>query len=217
MKNILYEDDQLIAASKPSGLLTHPSNECRQVKESLLFMLRDHCKKELYPVNRLDRPVSGINLFAKEASFISLMQKAWPDAQKEYLGLAHGEILQDGQFNFDLRNDNKIPQKSITNYQVLENFKDSSLMKISIETGRRHQIRRHFSRRMHALIGDRKYGKKKWNDSYLEKYDLKRIFLHAQKLEFLHPLLNEKIIIKDPIGNDLLIPLNKIRKDYEKK
>ncbi len=215
MTKILFEDKHFVVASKPSGILTHPSNECRQIKESLLFELRDLIGVYLYPVNRLDRPVSGINIFAKETEAVSKMQRIWSESTKEYIGLVRGLVDKDGQHNFDLNNDNKIPQKAITNFQVLENFKDSTLLKISIETGRRHQIRRHFSRRMQALLGDRKYGKKKWNDNYLEKYNLERIFLHSKKLIFRHPYTDRNIIIEDELAIDLQLSLNMIRKDNE--
>lgn len=215
MTKILYEDEQYIAASKPSGLLTHPSNECRHVKESLLFELRDITSTYLYPVNRLDRAVSGINLFSKTTEGVTKMQAIWPKSTKLYYGLVRGQILVDGQHNFDLNNEKKIPQKSVTNFKVLELFEDSTLLEISIETGRRHQIRRHFSRRMQALLGDRKYGKKKWNDNYLELYKLNRIFLHSKKLEFTHPYTNIGVSINDLLAEDLQLSLNMIRINNE--
>jgi len=215
MTKIVYEDAHFIAASKPSGLLTHPSDECRQVKESLLFELRDYLGAHIYPINRLDRPVSGINIFAKEAKGVSAMQSIWPDSMKTYLGLVRGIITDNGTHNFDLNNDKKVPQKAITHFEVLESFKDSTLLSINIETGRRHQIRRHFSRRMQALLGDRKYGKKKWNDNYLEKYGLNRIFLHSHKLKFTHPYTDAQILIEDDLHEDLIHTLKLVRLDNE--
>lgn len=215
MTKILFEDDYFIAASKPTGLLTHPSDECRQIKDCLLFDLRDITGTYLYPVNRLDRPVSGINIFAKNTEGVSKMQSLWPNCTKEYVGLIRGTIDEDGQHCFDLNNDNKVPQKAITNFKIIEKFKDSTLLRISIETGRRHQIRRHFSRRMQALLGDRKYGKKKWNDDYLQKYELNRIFLHSTKLSFEHPYSKKSVLIEDDLASDLQLSLTMIKKDNE--
>lgn len=211
MTKILFEDDYFIAASKPSGLLTHPSNECRQIKESLLFEIRDLTNTYVYPVNRLDRGVSGINLFSKSKEGVTMMQTVWPNSLKQYVGLVNGHIIEDGKHEFDLNNEKKIPQKAVTNFKVLERFSDSTLLEIAIETGRRHQIRRHFSRRMQALLGDRKYGKKKWNDNYLDSFELKRIFLHSTKLKFNHPYSNTNIVIDDNLADDLQFSLNMIR------
>jgi len=213
MIKVLFEDEYYIAVNKPHGLLSHPSNECRQVKENLLFDVRDHLGMHVHPVNRLDRGTSGIMLLAKSREAVPEMQKIWATdkIKKKYLALCHDAIEDPGQFDFELGNDNKVKQEALTLYTPLEVFTDSTLMDIEIKTGRRHQIRRHFSRRMHALLGDRKYGKKKWNDEYLEKYQLKRIFLHSYILEFEHPYTGEEIKLYCPLDEDLTGPLEHIR------
>ncbi|MCT4640684.1 MAG: pseudouridine synthase [Bacteriovoracaceae bacterium] len=220
MINILYEDKYMIALNKPSGLLTHPSNECRQIKESLLFKVRDHLQGlYVYPVNRLDRAVSGIVLFAKKKEVVTRMQNNWntQETKKTYIALCKGELIEDGLFNFELSNNKKVKQKAITKYRIIKTYEDLSHLYINIETGRRHQIRRHFSRRMHALAGDRKYGKKKWNDFYLDNFMLKRIFLHSSCLEFKHPYNEEIIKIECPLPDDLNHSLELIENYYGKK
>ena len=110
--------------------------------------------------------------------------------------MARGEFeAKTGSYDFELSNDNGLKRPALTHYKILKQFSDCALTEVSIETGRRHQIRRHFSRRMHALIGDRKYGKKKWNDPFAEKFGLNRLFLHAHYLSFTHPYSGQKIEI----------------------
>ena len=214
MIKIIFEDDYYIVANKPSGLLTHPSDECRQVKENLLFMLRDHVGQHVYPINRLDRAVSGLILFGKSVEVVNPIQKIWNSdlVCKKYLALVHGHLEPEGSFSFDLENAQKKKQPAVTLYRTIKEFEDSSFVEIEIKTGRRHQIRRHFSRRMHAILGDRKHGRKKWNDEYLEKFGLKRIFLHSHKLKFSHPYTNEVIGLDCPLDDGLDVVLDRLCK-----
>ncbi len=210
---ILFEDEHFIAVHKKSGLLVHPSDECRQDKVNLLFQVRDHLGHYVYAINRIDRGVSGIVLFGKYAEIVPQLQEYWhtDKVSKKYLALAHGDLEDEGRFDFELGDHNKVRKEALTVYRRLEQFKSSSYVEVEIFTGRYHQIRRHFSRRMHALLGDRKYGKKKWNDEYLEKYQLERIFLHAHSLSFQHPLTEQMIEVSDVLPEDLQRTLSLLR------
>ena len=161
---ILYEDSRFIAAHKPAWWLTHPSNEARHIKENLMAFVRNHINQYVYPINRLDLQSSGIVLFGKDPESVKELKKSWSGEQtiKKYYALVHGIVDDEGVFDFALNDDNKNPKESLTIYKAKDYYLDATFVDVEIKTGRRHQIRRHFSRRMHALIGDRKYGKKKY-------------------------------------------------------
>ena len=214
---ILYQDDYFIAVNKPSGMLVHYYKECTDTTNLMRFA-RDQTGYYLYPLHRLDRPVSGIVIFAIDQNAASELKKVWNSEQveKEYLTLVRGEILEAGTFNFDLSNENKIKQTAITHYQPIEFFGDwNTLLKVKIETGRKHQIRRHFSRRCHQVIGDTAHGKGKVNRYFREHYDLNRIFLHGHSFNFVHPITKEKIFINCPLPKELELVLEKLRASFQ--
>lgn len=204
---ILFENNHYIAAHKPAWWLTHPSNEARQIKQNLMAFIRNLIDQFVYPVNRLDLQSSGIVLFAKDKQGVTKLQQFWHSDKttKRYLALVHGHLDTKGEFTFPLSGENKILKDSHTLYQTILYYKnqDCSLVEVEIKTGRRHQIRRHFSRRMHALIGDRKYGKKIWNDPFRDSFGLDRLFLHATFLQFEDPYSSEIITINDPLPQEL--------------
>lgn len=203
---ILYQDDSLVIVDKPSGLLVHPYKEATNERENLMVTLRDMLDQWVYPVHRIDRPVSGIVVFGLSSEAVSKIKEFWGDktiTQKEYLALVRGQVEEPGTFDFELSNERKVKQVAITHYQPLHRFEDSTLVKIQIETGRKHQIRRHFSRRMQCLIGDTTYGKGILNERYRNEFNLQRIFLHAWKLSFPHPFKDEVISITCPLPPEL--------------
>jgi len=210
---ILYDDEYYIAVNKPQHLLTHPYKAETNEKENLLFSLRDQINTYLYPIHRLDRQTSGIVLFGKKPESVSEIQELWSTdlVRKFYKTLIHGDLQESGEFKFDLLSQKKVPQNAHTLYSPQENFNHCTYMQIEIKTGRRHQIRRHFSRRMQHVLGDRKYGKKRFNDFYLESFGLERLFLHADRLVFQHPFTKASITIESQLPKDLQIVLDKLR------
>jgi len=181
-----------------------------------MTQVRDHLGHYVYPVHRLDRPVSGIVIFGKNPEPVKLIKENWHTDQvkKYYLALSRGNFKEPGQFDFDLSDFNKVKKEAITKYRPLELYKSATLHEVEILTGRHHQIRRHFSRRVDHLLGDRKYGKKKYNDYYLENFGLERIFLHSHRFEFFHPMAKEQINIFCPLFPDLQECLNKMKKEH---
>ncbi len=213
MIEVLYEDDYCIVVNKPSGLLTHPYKKETNERENLLFSVRDQIDTYLYPIHRLDRPTSGIVIFGKEKEFIRNLQEVWHTdlVNKKYLALVLEKDLKDGAYNFALKSESGIFQEATTEFKVIEHFEESSYIECLIKTGRRHQIRRHFSRRMQHLAGDRKYGKKRHNDYFLEHYGLKRLFLHAHYFSFVHPVTNKNIVIQSKLPKDLQLVLSQCK------
>ena len=211
---ILYQDEHLVAFEKPAWWLTHPSDEARHIKENALTYVRDLVGCYVYPVNRLDLQSSGILLFSKDPSLVKILKSNWHEFTKSYYALVRGDFEEsEGTFDFELSNDNGVPRPAKTTFKIINQFEGFAFADIKIHTGRRHQIRRHFSRRMHALIGDRKYGKKKWNDPFKEKYGLNRLFLHAHTLEFIHPVSNENILITSDLPQILSTIIKDLRNE----
>lgn len=205
--SILYQDEFILVVDKPSGLLVHPFKEASNERDNLMALMRDRLGQWVYPVHRIDRPVSGIVIFGFSGEVVSKIKEHWGDktlTQKQYIALARGQITEPGCFDFELGNDKKVRQVAITNYRPLYNFDDTTLVQVSIETGRKHQIRRHFSRRMQCLVGDTAYGKGILNERYRQDYNLHRIFLHAWKLTLNHPITGKQMTFTCPLRTELL-------------
>lgn len=214
--NVLYQDDFYIAVYKPSNLFVHPSKEAPHIKENLLKDVKCHLNEYVYPVHRLDRPVSGIVLFARSSESVKSIKEIWntQSVRKFYLGLTRGIFLRPGRYDFELGDKNKVKKSAITCYEPLERFKSSTLVEIEILTGRYHQIRRHFAREVDHLLGDRKYGKKKYNDNYMNNFNLNRIFLHSHRFEFVHPYTGKEVVITCPLPEDLQNTLELLKKEH---
>lgn len=201
---ILYEDEWLIFLNKPSSLLVHPYPQETNEKINLLKIVRDHLGHYVYPVHRLDRPVSGVIVFCKKPELVKLLQDQWRDeVEKKYLALVRGHPDKIGEFSFSLNNEQKVLQEAKTSFKILEYYPDCALAEIKIHTGRKHQIRRHFSRRMHHVIGDTRYGKGRINHYFRDEYGISRIFLHSYQLSVTHPVTEVRLIIKSELPLDL--------------
>lgn len=213
--NIIYKDEWLLAIEKPAGIAVHPSaihyNDTLSNGVQYYFNINDIHKK-IRPVNRLDLGTSGIVVFAK-CEYIQenlIRQMTRKTFEKEYLCLVEG-IFDKKQGTISLpiarkegsiierQIDEKNGKISITNYEVIEEFKNYSLVKCKLETGRTHQIRVHMAYIGHSLIGDTLYGKK----SKL----ITRQALHSNKIKFIHPITKEKITLESKIPKDMEVLL----------
>jgi tRNA pseudouridine65 synthase len=201
----LYQDDDYLFVHKPAKLLVHPYHESTDIFH-LLGILEDALDRKLYPIHRLDRPVSGIVGFGLHSKAVAEIKKSWHSDQvvKQYQALVKGHILEAGTFSFDLSDEDKVKRKSITHYRPLQSFNDEySLVEVTIETGRKHQIRRHFARRCHVIVGDRAHGQGKVNRYFKEHFALDRIFLHAHNFEFIQPFTMKQVQISCPLPPEL--------------
>jgi len=203
--NILYEDNHIIVVVKPQNVLSQ-GDSTQDI--DMLNIIKKYIKEKYNKpgnvyvglVHRLDRPVGGVMVFAKSSKAASRLQKSMKNGEfhKKYLAVVHGffEKKSGEMTDYLLKKEdgttivtNKEKGKlSKLKYKVLEENKSNNLSFIEIEliTGRHHQIRVQFSKRLHPLYGDQKYGKK----------DNKQICLWAYELKFVHPVRKEMMIFR---------------------
>ena len=154
-------------------------------------------------------------LFALNDEVNRLMQETFMNKKvaKKYLALVRGFTSESGTINYALTNDDGKTQDAITHYKTMETFDIQvpfgkqpssrySLVEIAPETGRMHQIRKHFAHIFHPIIGDRPHGCNKQNKLFLEKWDMNKMLLHAQEICFIHPISNETIRIQAEMQED---------------
>jgi len=216
---ILYQDEYLVAVDKPAGLFVHRSFMDKDEIYFALQLVRDLVGCYVYPLHRLDRPTSGVLLFALTQDVARLMGQAFTDKtiQKTYYALTRGHLFEEGSVDHPLKekldklgdkfvSEDKEPQQAVTHYQSIYTASlpialgryDTvrySLIKLLPETGRRHQIRRHLAHLRHPIIGDINYGDNKQNPFFIEHFGFKRLMLMAQSLSFTHPITGQAITI----------------------
>ena len=182
---VLFEDQDLLVVDKPTGLLVHPSREAND-KDTLLRRAREYAGVWVYAINRIDRAASGIVVFAKSQEAAALWQSSWHQegTVKKYLVLLHGLLAEAVVSDRCLTDDRGLQQPARTTFVPIAFAaeKQVTLAETSISSGRRHQIRRHAAHLGHHVLGDRKYGKAKWNNSLRDEVGLERMFLHASFL-----------------------------------
>ena len=222
---VIYQDEYFVAIDKPSGLFVHKSFMDRHEKYFALQLVRDQIGQYVYPLHRLDRPTSGVLLFALSQDVARLMGEQFSQrkVKKAYLAITRGYIQSDGIVDYALKekldklgdkhvSKDKAAQEAVTAYHVLAHGcidkplgKYSSvrysLVKLNPETGRRHQIRRHLAHLRHPIIGDINYGDNKQNPFFGEEFGFKRLMLHAQKLHFIHPVSEQPVTIETSIDD----------------
>ena len=209
---ISYEDDDLIVVDKSAGSLTVSTdrNEKNTILERVSVYLRhSQRKKQAFVVHRLDRDVSGLLVFGKHQSManqlIELFKQRKP--QRVYTAIVAGVMSQEqGTFRSHLATGKNLDRFSarpsrdteaaITHYRVLERLSDTTLVEATLETGKRNQIRVHFSDAGHPLLGDRRYHAKQAKHP---RWAHKRIALHARLLGFEHPVSGETMMFESPL------------------
>lgn len=215
----IYRDQWLLVVHKPDGLLVHRSPIDRHETEFALQYARtmnegDH----VYPVHRLDRPTSGLLVFARDPQTASILGKAMMagEVHKTYLAMVRGWTPMQGIIDHPLREEPEDrrrkdePQpvrEARTRYQRLatteipveiEGHPTSrySLVVLYPETGRKHQLRRHMKHISHPIIGDANHGRGRHNRYFAERFGRGRLMLAATDMIFLHPITGEKLHLK---------------------
>lgn len=212
---ILYEDEGMIAINKPSGILVHRT----KISEDTVFvvqLLRNQIGQRVWPLHRLDRGTSGVLVLAKDSEMAGLLSEQFREKslEKRYYAIVRGFMEASGVIDSPLVHPiSKLPQEALTRYTRLSQTElpmpigryetaRYSLMDIALETGRTHQIRRHFSHIRHPVIGDKKKGDCKHNKYFETELGISRMLLHAHRFVFTHPLREERISINAPLGAD---------------
>ena len=216
MPTLLYDGQGLLIVDKPAGAVVHRSSEHRDAKIVLLQWLRDIARLHVHPVNRIDRPTSGLVVFARDSAGAAAAQVRLQGAAKGYLALVRGECPTSGVIDRPLTSlDHGGVQEAVTRYERLEVFElgggfgSASLVRVHIATGRRHQIRRHFSHLRHQLLVDVEYGKGAVN-RHCRALGLNRLFLHCAELVLPATEAWPELVVTSPIPaalSDFLVRL----------
>ena len=211
---VIYEDNHLIAINKPAGWLVQ-GDETGDLP--LTEFVKDYIKKRynkpgdvfLGVIHRLDRPVSGVVVYARTSKALTRMNKLFQDrqVQKEYVAIVHNrpQELEDTLVHYLSKDKDrnvttafnkqkyKSTKRSELSYKYLGGLADHHLLGISPITGRSHQIRVQLAKIGSPIKGDKKYGAKEFNT------DPGTINLHAHRLSFIHPVKNEPVVINAPV------------------
>ena len=207
--DILFEDDHIIVVNKPSGLLTIAT--AKEKEKTLFHIVREYLvSKDKYAkvfiVHRLDKDTSGIVVLAKDEKTKNKLQENWNDyvSLREYVAVVHGKLnkesdrivqhLKETKTNLVYVSRDNDGKEAITNYKVIKENDSYSMVSITLETGRKNQIRVAFNTLRHPIVGDKKYSNIKDNES--------RLYLHANRLKMYYPEIKKDILFETSTPNE---------------
>ena len=208
--NIIYEDECFLILNKPAGIAVHPSilHYTDSLANGVKFYFESiGLKRKIRPINRLDLNTSGIIIFAKNEYVQECLIKQMQNStfQKYYIAFVEGTFTnKEGTINLPIaRKENSIiercisenGQTAITDYKVLSEYNNFSIVECHLQTGRTHQIRVHMSATNHPLLGDTLYG----SSSDL----INRQALHCYKVSFTHPITKQSLTFNCDLPNDM--------------
>lgn len=201
--DIVFEDDNIIVVNKPSGLLTISTS--KEKERTLFHIVREYLvskdkNSKVFIVHRLDKDTSGIVILAKNEKIKKQLQDNWNEyvSLREYVAIVHGhlkkkndrivQMLSETKTNLVYVSKKDDAKEAITNYKVIKENDDYSLVNINIETGRKNQIRVAFSSLGNPILGDKKYSN--------IKDGLNRLYLHANRLKIYYPIIKKDILFE---------------------
>lgn len=218
---ILYEDEFLVAINKEAGLLVHRSWLDKGETRFAMQLTRDAVGCHVFPVHRLDKPTSGVLLFAKSSEVARRLGEIFTAQQvtKHYLAVVRGYMPEQGTIDHALSfkpdaiadkfaNLDKPAQEAVTHWQSLaqielpvavsnkHNTSRYSLVRLTPVTGRKHQLRRHMKHLFHPIVGDTSHGDGRHNRFFRSQYGCTRMLLHARTLALSHPVTGEPLLIE---------------------
>ncbi|WP_347840940.1 pseudouridine synthase [uncultured Draconibacterium sp.] len=213
---ILYQDEAIIIVEKPIELPVHKNDFMPNDAPYLTKILGDQTGKWIYNVHRLDSKTSGVIVLAFSSEVASELSKQFEQkkVQKTYFAIVQGNP---GEGTFDskvlVKKKSKFKKAAITHFKTLStvqtklSVKDKkdielSLVEINPETGRWHQLRQHFAKNRFDIVGDTHHGDFALNKLILAETSIRRLFLHAGKLEFSHPVTGEPVVIVSEIPDE---------------
>ncbi len=217
MLEIIYQDSYLVAINKPHGLLVHRSKYADEAKVFAVQELRNQIGQHVFPVHRLDRKTGGVLLFALSPEINSQMNQQFSEnkVSKKYFAVVRGFTNDAGIIDYPLENEVGTQKEAVTNYATLHRseipvplgkFQSSrySLVEVKPETGRMHQIRKHFAHIYHPIIGDRPHGCNKQNRMFKARWNMDTMLLHAHEISFIHPITQVQTTIQASLHNEFL-------------
>ncbi|MBT3292806.1 RluA family pseudouridine synthase [Candidatus Peregrinibacteria bacterium] len=207
---ILYEDDHLLIVNKRSGELVVKGKGKVQKLPLLDFLKIDY--PSLRPLNRLDFETSGIVVFAKSKEAFENSKKSISTWEKTYKALVSGRVVpKSGEIDRPLpaRSSKDLVDAS-TKYYIVKQFPLFAYVSCKINTGRHHQIRRHFASIKHPLLLDSVYGDEKINKACSKETGFRKFFLHAHKLTMNHPITGDVIKVESDIPKSFEALIGKI-------
>jgi 23S rRNA pseudouridine1911/1915/1917 synthase len=224
---VIHEDAFLLVVNKVAGMVVHPG--AAHHSGTLVNALLHHVKdlrgvggvERPGLVHRLDKDTSGLLVVAKDERTLKALQLAFQNriVEKKYLALVLGQPNDFGEFDTlfgrhpkrrqEFSSKVKTGKPALTEYKVLERFVETSLVEVTLHTGRTHQIRVHFSDAGFPLIGDEVYGSKK----SLKISVIGRQALHAATLAFVHPKTKKKMKFEAPLPPDFADAIKRLRKE----
>ena len=213
--DIVFEDDHIIVVNKPSGLLSIATE--KEKEKTLYHIVREYLvSKDKYAkvfiVHRLDKDTSGLVVLAKDEKTKNKLQENWNEyvSLREYVAVVHGKLknkedriiqrLKENKTNLVYVSKDEDAKEAITNYKVIKETDNYSMISINIETGRKNQIRVAFATLRNPIVGDKKYG---------EKDNETRLFLHANRLKMYYPEIKKDILFEIPTPNEFKKIMNK--------
>ena len=216
LDSIIFEDEGIVVINKPSGIVVHSgSRQSHGVIEAFRAVGSEYQSLEL--AHRLDKDTSGCLILAKNIPTLRKLQKSLQDKKsiKTYTALLSGKmvkikkiiksplkknIVSSGEHMVTI---DKFGKSASTVFFRERMFKDTTLVKIELMTGRTHQIRVHSASTGNFIVGDKKYGDRSVNNKF-RNLGLKRMFLHAKSLNFISPITKKRLIIEADLGRDLV-------------
>ncbi len=207
---VVFEDEYLVVLDKPCELMVH-QNEMERHEPTCLGILQKSYHQRFFTVHRLDRKTSGLLVFARSAETAGALADLFRSqaVQKRYMALVHGEPAQSsGSIDQPLqkRQGRKGATNALTRYRVLssgalqvpvlsEEDAVVSLMELELVTGRQHQARRHARALGTPIVGDRRYGHRRFNHVVEEHLETRELFLRASSLQFTHPATGKPLTV----------------------
>ena len=214
--NIVYEDPHFIIVDKPPNILSVPKDTPHSTNV-LKILRKNYNTLNIFAVHRIDKKTSGLLVYAKSKQCLSLFKEIFKkhDITRKYLAIVNGSFTEESGTieNYliekqDLKvyiTSKEYGVKAITHYKTLHRNNNFSFLSLTLETGKKHQIRVQLKNIGYPVVGDKKYGE--------EKNPIKRMALHAYLLEFTHPFTRKKVSFLSPIPKEFFfLGAEKIKK-----
>lgn len=213
---IIFEDRYIVAIDKPEGVLT--VSTAFEKKKTAFAFLKDHFKPGMvHVVHRLDQETSGVMIFARTEEAKEALKNLFEkhDLDRKYIAIVEGEVTEkkgtwqsylyeDKNYKVHVTDDASKGKFAVTHFEVLASSKQYTALELTLETGKKNQIRVHCEEAGHPIAGDSKYGAK--------SNPLKRLGLHARLLTLVHPVTNQKLKFESPLPEEFEKLINRMKR-----